>query len=103
MADGPPAGDHFAILISEFGLIPNNGVAINVPLVITSVSPNVNVNYIADTLQITGTGFESAGLAGTTVALNDGTNCLVKSSTSTQITCQTDTFTTIDAAATFAV
>ena len=40
------------------GSIPNTGAPINIPLVVTSVTPNLNINYLGgDILTIVGSGF----------------------------------------------
>jgi len=55
---GPPAGTWTPKVRTAKGSVPNTGLAVNVPLVATSVTPNIGINYLGgETLTIVGSGF----------------------------------------------
>jgi len=55
---GPMAGTWIPQVRTVNGSIPNTGAPINIPLVVASVTPNLDINYLGgDTLTIVGSGF----------------------------------------------
>ena len=92
----PVAGSWQPIVSDAIGQVPVETVdQISVPLVLTSVSPNINLNaYGGTTLTITGQNFPVGLDDGSSidVTLGDGTKCNIVSSTNTQIKCLTERF-----------
>jgi len=84
----PAAGD-WDVQVSDLkGLVPiqTDLAKINVPLVITSVSPASNLNQLGgDELTIAGSGFHT--VADTKITFSDSTGCDVKSVSPTEVKC----------------
>ena len=81
----PAAGDWTVVVKDEFGLIPVAGTvtAISVPLIVTSVTPNTNLNYLGgEVLTIVGQHFALDSTINT-VTMADGTPCFILTSTDT--------------------
>ena len=101
------AGNWQPIVIDGNGLIPvNTASVINVPLIVTSLSPNTLLNPFGGTiLTITGSNFPQSTTDGTnlTISFSDGTTCELMSTSSTQMVCDPDQFTTGLTSATFNV
>ena len=81
------AGDHEPVVKSPKGLIPNAAgfTKYTVPLVVTSVSPNTDLNPAGgDLITIVGSGFPSRTTAPDfSIEFDDGTLCQLESCTST--------------------
>ena len=74
---GAPAGSHHAKLISDLGLIPNVATAIDIALVVSSVTPDSNLNYLGgDVLTLSGSGF-SSDISIVSVIVDDTNECLI--------------------------
>ena len=89
----PYGGDHDVELYDSNGLVASSGLStINVPVTVTSISPDADINKNGgDELIITGTGFPNdASLV--EVKFTDDTLCLVSASTPTQIVCTIEGF-----------
>ena len=85
----PAAGSWDVEVYEANGLVPiASGVAkIDVPLVITSVSPSADLNQLGgDVLTIIGTGFDT-DMTNTSVVFSDSTKCDVHCATATEIKC----------------
>ena len=84
----PAAGDWDVQVFDLKGLVPiqTDLAKINVPLVITSVSPAADLNQLGgDELTIAGSGFYNVD--GTKITFNDNTACDVKSVSPTEVKC----------------
>ena len=69
-------------------------VAIDVPLVVDSVTPYTDLNQLGgDILTITGSGFDVVTTS-TEISFNDNTKCNLLTSSATEITCEVDGFAT---------
>lgn len=94
-----PAGDHLVKVRVAEGEIPNSGSAITIPLEVTSISPDTNLNNRGgEVVTISGSGFDQNFPAKNTVTFTtDGNSCEVLTVTESTITCETTRFTTITA------
>ena len=89
LAKKPTAGDWNVKVSDPKGLIPTATalVKINVPLVITSISPNKAFNQLGgDIMQVTGTGY-NPDKAKNSVIFSDNTECTALAVTETQLDC----------------
>jgi hypothetical protein len=91
------AGDWRPVVIDSFGQVPLDPslTVVEVPVTITSVYPTTALNPQGDNIiTITGTNFPVSTDDGSTIeiTLSDGTQCVVLSSTTTEIKCRTQSF-----------
>jgi hypothetical protein len=85
--NGPAAGTWTPQVRTANGSIPNTGATVIVPLVATSVTPNLDINYLGgDTLTIIGSGFGSDPSL-VSVVFSDSTICKISSLTSAKLLC----------------
>jgi len=83
------SGNWTVIVLTTDGFLPSEiDAPINVPIVVSSVTPNANVNPLGgDTLVFAGTnfGYDTSSI---NVTFADGTPCTVLSAASTTFTCK---------------
>jgi hypothetical protein len=87
--DTAVSGNWTVVILTANGFLPTTIVdPINVPIVVSSVTPNVNINPLGgDTLIFAGTnfGYDTSYI---NVTFSDGTPCPVLSAASTSFTCK---------------
>jgi hypothetical protein len=89
LEDTVVSGDWKAYILTEYGLIPNAiASSIEIPVVATAISPNVDVNYLGgDIMNITGDSF-GYDISAISVTYQDGTTCDVTYANMTYILCE---------------